>query len=124
MAQRNLLPESEVCVRSRPMGSKVVVLRLTCVLVTVIALAFVIQAFGQSATPQNLATGPSVVNNQSGAPADNAQILQELEKMRARIQELEAKLKAQSETAAKSEPGSSAPMAFSSAPATTQVAEP
>src|ERR1700741_4656250 len=124
MAQLKLLPESEVCVRSKAMRGKVVALRLTCVLVTLTAIAFVIPAFSQSAEPQNLATAPSDVNNQSGAAADNAQILQELEKMRARIQELEAKLKAQSETAAKSEPGSSAAMAFASTPATTQASEP
>jgi Putative beta-barrel porin-2, OmpL-like. bbp2 len=124
MVQVKLPPESEVCVRSKAMRGKVVARRLTCVLVTLVAIAFVIPAFGQSAEPQNLATAPSDVSNQSGAGADNAQILQELEKMRARIQELEAKLKAQSETAAKSEPGSSTPMAFASAPAATQVAEP
>ena len=106
------------------MRGKVVAPRLTCVLVTLIAIAFVIPAFGQSAEPQNRAAAPSDVNNQGGAAADNAQILQELEKMRSRIQELEAKLKAQSGTTAKSEPGTSASMDFASTPPTTQASEP
>jgi hypothetical protein len=78
--------------------------------------------FGQSKEPQKLAA-PLDANSQSRAAADNAQILQELEEMRARIQELETKVKAQSETPTKAETSSSASMAFASPPATTQVSE-
>ena len=109
------------------MRGKQAALNLTCILVVFVVVSFVnvMPALGQTAVEKNISRPDTeVAGDQGGTVTDNTQILKELQRMRARIEELEAQLKAQSETATKAETSSSASMAFASAPATTQVSEP
>lgn len=72
------------------------------------------QLFGQEAAASK---GQSQAHNTTASSTDNAEILQELDRMRARIAELEAKLKAQSgDTTPKQEEAVAAPDSAASLP--------